>query len=220
MCLTRFQHQITQWYGGSLVEIQLVFLTTVDCNALEAFFTLSIAAHSSNQWERNQFKSEKCLHKYYLPKLISANGSNVYLNSGRFLSSYALSFWLWILLHGSCRFIFHTWCYCREDWLYGTGYLTDNHTCSITISDISVPECSALRPFTFNTPHPHPYLFLPFSYFPWDHCYSPTSLHPKLPHAVPGLADCVAAASAEITTPHPGREQAADGIDYLYCQNN
>lgn len=75
---------------------------------------------------------------------------------------------------------------------------------------------SPLRP-----PHctPHPF-FLPFPYFPWNHCYSPTSLHPKLPHVVPGLTDCVAAASAEITTQHPGMEQPADGIDYLYCQNN
>ncbi len=63
-------------------------------------------------------------------------------------------------------------------------------------------------------------LLLPFPYFLRDHCYSPTSLHPKLPHAVPGLTGCVAAASAEITTQHPGREQPADGIDYLYCQNN
>ena len=118
--------------------------------------------------------------------------------------------------HGSCRFIFHRWCCCSEDWLYGTGYLTDNHMCSITIS---VPECSELHPL--RPPHYTP--SSSSSYFPISpgttviaspHCI------PNSPHAVPGLTGCVAAASAEITTQHPGREQPADGIDYLYCQNN
>lgn len=81
------------------------------------------------------------------------------------------------------------------------------------------------RMFLRFTPSPRalyspPLLFLPFPYSSGDHCYSLTSLHPKLPHAVPVLTDCVAAASAEITTQHPGGEQPADGIDYLYCQNN
>lgn len=117
-------------------------------------------------------------------------------------------------LHGSCRFIFHRWCYCREDRLYRTGYLTDNHMFNYYIRHF----CG--RVFCASPLRPPPLLSLPFPYFPWDHCYSPTLLHPKLPHAVPGLTDCVAAASAEITTQHPGREQPADGIDYLYCQNN
>lgn len=80
-----------------------------------------------------------------------------------------------------------------------------------------MPECFCASPRALYSP---PLLFLPFPYSSGDHCYSLTSLHPKLPHAVPILTDCVAAASAEITTQHPGGEQPADGIDYLYCQNN
>lgn len=53
---------------------------------------------------------------------------------------------------------------------------------------------------------------------------SQTPLRPAPPTQSPALTECVAAAAAaaaaEITTKHPGREQPADGIDYLYCQNN